>query len=79
MEKGGLFLCKGRCIDCLSRLVGPDHYYTQCFQDLEMNSDRMKLLAAVGVLTGAREEVAHRKSDEPCSVIPASGTALDRT
>ncbi len=73
----GLFPCKERCIDCLSRLVGPDHYYTQSFQDLGINSDRMNLLTAVGVLTAAKEEVAKRKPADPCSMVPTSGAELD--
>jgi hypothetical protein len=69
----GLFPCKRRCIDSLARLVGPDHYYTRSFQDLETNSDPMSLLAAVGVLTAAKEEMAKRKLDGSCSVVPTSG------
>ncbi len=55
--------CREQCLDCLTRLVGPEHYYTQCFRDFGTNSNPLKLLGAVGVLTAAREEVAKRGSD----------------
>ncbi len=62
--------CKEKCLDCLTRLMGPEHYYTLNFRDFLTHSHPATLLAAVGVLTAAREEVAKRGPDQECPLAP---------
>jgi hypothetical protein len=65
-EGTGPLPCREKCLDCLTRLLGPDHYYTQFFRDFVTDSDPANLLGAVGILAAAREEVAKIGQDREC-------------
>lgn len=65
-QETGLLPCTEECLDCLAHLVGPGHYYTQFFKDFVTNSDPVKLLGAVGVLSAAREEAAKHGPVQAC-------------
>lgn len=52
--------CREKCVDCVTRLVGPDHYYAQCLRDLGGHWDLKHALAALGFLAAAREELSKR-------------------
>ncbi len=56
------------CIDCLSRLLGSDHYYTQCFQNLVQRPDRLSVLAAGGILNAVKEEIAKNPPIGECPI-----------
>ena len=55
-----------KCLDCLSRLMGSDHYYTKCFQDLVRQADRGSVLAAGGILNAVKEEIAKNPPAGEC-------------
>jgi hypothetical protein len=44
-------------LDCLSALVGPQHVYTQFFDDWVRNADEKDLMAGEGILIAARSTV----------------------
>jgi hypothetical protein len=60
-QGSSMFLCREKCVDCLTRLVGADHYYTQCFKDFVRNPDELSVLAASGLLNAVKEEIAKRE------------------
>jgi len=50
---------------CLVGLLGPLHFYTQNFKRFTAGGDPKGLLAAEGILTAAREEIAKAGSSAP--------------
>jgi hypothetical protein len=57
-----------KCVDCLSRLMGSDHYYTKCFQDLVQHADYLSVLAAGGILNAAKEEIRRNPPTGECPI-----------
>ncbi len=56
------------CVDCISRLMGSDHYYTKCFKDLVQHADRLSVLAAGGILNAVKEEIAKNPPMGECPI-----------
>ncbi|MDR3604725.1 MAG: hypothetical protein P4L38_08835 [Syntrophaceae bacterium] len=44
-----------QAFDCLTTLLGADHYYTNKFQDFVRQSGRIDLLAAYGILSAVQQ------------------------
>jgi len=57
-----------KCVDCLSRLMGSDHYYTQYFQNLVRHPDPLSVLAAGGILNAVKEEIAKNPPTGECPI-----------
>jgi hypothetical protein len=45
--------------DCLDTLLGPDHTYTQYFEDYVQKPEKINLLTAEWILEAAKETVFH--------------------
>lgn len=48
---------KRQAFTCLSALLGPDHIYTQRFNDYVRQSDQKQVMAGGGLLVAAKEEI----------------------
>jgi hypothetical protein len=46
-----------KAFDCLTAMLGPDHYYTKYFERFVKASHRTNILAAGGVLVAAKEQI----------------------
>jgi hypothetical protein len=64
MERQSTFPCREKCLECLERLVGADHHYTQCFRNFVRHGDDTSLLIAGGILNALKEEIAKRSSQD---------------
>ena len=49
---------RGRALDCLNAMVGPDHVYTRHFERLVRQEGEADLLIASGILSAAQEQMA---------------------
>ena len=47
-----------RAFDCLTAMVGPDHVYTRHFENFVRQGGKTDLLAAGGILSAAKEQMA---------------------
>jgi len=47
-----------RAFDCLTAMVGPDHVYTINFENFVRQGGKTDLLAAGGILSAAKEQIA---------------------
>jgi hypothetical protein len=47
---------RGRALDCLNAMVGPDHVYTKHFANFARQGGKRDLLAAGGILSAAKEQ-----------------------
>ena len=56
-----------KAFDCLVELMGPDHMYTQYFENHIRQSKTQDLLAGTGILSAAKEEVTRSKHDREAS------------
>ena len=45
--------------DCLTDMLGPDHYYSKYFAALLRQGEKAETLAAVGILSAAQQQMAH--------------------
>jgi hypothetical protein len=52
-----------KSIGCLTKLVGADHRHTRWFRDIVQQFDERSILAGVGSLVAAREEVRRVTTD----------------
>ncbi len=57
-----------KSVDCISRLMGSDHYYTKCFQNLVQHADHLSVLAAGGILNAVKEEIAKNPPSGECPI-----------
>ena len=60
MDRSSAFPCREKCLECLERLVGADHHYTQYFKKFVQHGDDVSLLTAGGILNALKEEIAKR-------------------
>jgi hypothetical protein len=44
MKRQSTFPCREKCLECLERLAGADHHYTQCFKNFVQHGDDASLL-----------------------------------
>jgi hypothetical protein len=47
-----------RAFDCLTAMFGPDHVYTRHFENLVRQGRKTDILAAGGILSAAKEQMA---------------------
>jgi len=64
----GFLPWREKCVDCLSLLMGSDHYYTEYFQNLVQHADHLSVLAAGGILNAAKEEIAKNPPTGECPI-----------
>ncbi len=53
---------RDRALTCLTKLLGPEHVYTQQFNDWVRNREKLNVMAAGGVLVAAKEIVLKTRS-----------------
>ncbi len=64
MKRQSTFPCREKCLECLERLAGADHHYTQCFKNFVQHGDDASLLIAGGIVNALKEEIAKRSSQD---------------
>jgi hypothetical protein len=67
MDRSSAFPCREKCLECLERLAGTDHHYTQYFRNFVQHGDDMSLLTAGGILNALKEEIAKRDPQDQTS------------
>lgn len=56
--------------DCLNGLLGPEHTYTQYFEDFVKKQDELTILTGEGILTAAKEQITkpHLEGGKICGI-----------
>ncbi len=63
-----------RAFDCLTDMLGPDHYYTRHFSTLLRQGEKVETLAAVGILSATQQQMAGNRQERP-----VQGSANERS
>jgi hypothetical protein len=71
-NEAAYFKWQTQAVDCLTALLGPNHFYCMRLKAFFQETGRKGLLAGTGILAAAREELARIELDS-CSQINTSG------
>ena len=52
---------KSQALACLTKLLGPDHSYTQSFKSHVQNAEELSVLIGGGILTAVKEQIQKKQ------------------